>query len=110
MKSSRKAKHAIAGAAAAVLGHNGAPILGGLGVGQQAFLRFSIAQEATADHAAMRRNAVDRARDVPDTRLGPKTRRAPRALSDSSAAEYAQFTEFAEFAETTQADSTDGNL
>jgi len=48
----------VAGAAAAVLGHNGAALLPGMGVGEQAFLRFSIAQEATADHAAL--NYLDR--------------------------------------------------
>jgi predicted Zn-dependent protease len=47
------------GAAAAVAGHSGAPLLGAMGVGQRAFLRFSIAQEATADHAAL--NFLDRA-------------------------------------------------
>ena len=46
------------GAAAAVAGHSGAPLLGAMGVGQRAFLRFSIAQEATADHAAL--NFLDR--------------------------------------------------
>lgn len=48
----------MAGAVAGAYGHNGAAILPGLGVGQQAFLRFSISQEATADHAAM--NYLDR--------------------------------------------------
>ncbi|MGC2414792.1 MAG: M48 family metalloprotease [Stellaceae bacterium] len=47
------------GAAAAVAGHSGAPLLGAMGVGERAFLRFSIAQEATADHAAL--NFLDRA-------------------------------------------------
>jgi len=48
----------VVGAAAGVAGHNGASILPGMAVGQAAFNRFSIAQEATADHAAM--NYLDR--------------------------------------------------
>ncbi|MGH7093061.1 MAG: M48 family metalloprotease [Stellaceae bacterium] len=48
----------VLGAAAGVAGHNGVAILGGMGVGERSFLRFSIAQEATADHAAM--NYLDR--------------------------------------------------
>jgi predicted Zn-dependent protease len=47
------------GAAAAVMGHNGAPLLAAEGVGLSSYLRYSIAQEATADHAAM--NFLDRA-------------------------------------------------
>ena len=46
----------IALAAAALVsaaGHSGAPMMAAAGVGQQAFLRFSITQEGTADHAAM---------------------------------------------------------
>ncbi|HEX5452846.1 MAG TPA: M48 family metalloprotease, partial [Stellaceae bacterium] len=48
-----------AGAAAAALGGNGAPLLAASGVGERSFLRFSVAQEATADHAAL--NFLDRA-------------------------------------------------
>jgi len=48
----------MVGAAAGAFGHSGAAILPGMGVGQQAFNRFSISQEATADHAAM--NYLDR--------------------------------------------------
>jgi predicted Zn-dependent protease len=48
----------VVGAAAGVVGHNGAAILPGMAVGQAAFNRFSISQEATADHAAM--NYLDR--------------------------------------------------
>lgn len=51
----------IAMAAAALVsaaGHSGAPMMAAAGVGQQAFLRFSISQEGTADHAAM--NYLDR--------------------------------------------------
>jgi predicted Zn-dependent protease len=47
------------GAAAAVVGHSGAPLLGAQGVAERAFMQFSIAQEATADHAAL--NFLDRA-------------------------------------------------
>jgi predicted Zn-dependent protease len=49
----------VLGAAAAVAGHSGAPLLGASGVGERSFMRFSIAQEATADHAAL--NFLDRA-------------------------------------------------
>ena len=49
----------VVGAAAAVAGHNSAPLLGAAGVGERHFLQFSIAQEATADHAAL--NYLDRA-------------------------------------------------
>jgi len=48
----------IVGAAAGVAGHSGAALLPGMAVGQAAFNRFSISQEATADHAAM--NYLDR--------------------------------------------------
>ncbi len=47
------------GAAASAVGHSGAPLLAAPGVGERSFLRFSIAQEATADHAAL--NYLDRA-------------------------------------------------
>ena len=43
---------------ASVAGRNGAPMLGAAGVGERSFLQFSIAQEATADHAAL--NFLDR--------------------------------------------------
>jgi predicted Zn-dependent protease len=46
------------GAAASVVGGSGAPMLGAAGVAERSFLRFSIAQEATADHAAL--NFLDR--------------------------------------------------
>jgi predicted Zn-dependent protease len=49
----------VVGAAAAVAGKSGAPLLGAQGVGERSFMRFSIAQEATADHAAL--NFLDRA-------------------------------------------------
>ena len=48
----------VAAAAASVVGRNGAPMLGASGVGERSFLQFSIAQEATADHAAL--NFLDR--------------------------------------------------
>jgi len=48
-----------AGAAAAVIGRSGAPLIAAQGVGERSFLRFSTAQEATADHAAL--NYLDRA-------------------------------------------------
>jgi predicted Zn-dependent protease len=41
-----------------VLGGNGAPMIAAAGVGQRAYMQFSVAQEATADHAAM--NYLDR--------------------------------------------------
>lgn len=50
---------AVAAVGAAVAGHNGAPFLAVPGVGERAFARFSVGQEATADHAAM--NFLDRA-------------------------------------------------
>ena len=43
---------------ASVAGGNGAPLIAAAGVGQRAFMSFSVAQEATADHAAM--NYLDR--------------------------------------------------
>ncbi len=49
----------VVAAGAGVAAHNGAALLGAPGVGQRAFARFSIGQEATADHAAM--NFLDRA-------------------------------------------------
>jgi predicted Zn-dependent protease len=49
----------VLAAGAAVAGRSGAPLLAAPGVGERAFLRFSIAQEATADHAAL--NFLDRA-------------------------------------------------
>ena len=47
-----------AGLAAAVAGKSGAPLLGAAGVGERSLLQFSIAQELTADHAAL--NMLDR--------------------------------------------------
>jgi predicted Zn-dependent protease len=38
---------------AAIAGGNGAPMIAAAGVGQRAFMQFSVAQEATADHAAL---------------------------------------------------------
>jgi predicted Zn-dependent protease len=43
---------------ASVAGGNGAPVIAAAGVGQRAFMEFSITQEATADHMAM--NFLDR--------------------------------------------------
>lgn len=48
----------VAAAGAAVAGRNPAPLLGAEGVGLRSVLNFSIAQEATADHAAL--NFLDR--------------------------------------------------
>jgi predicted Zn-dependent protease len=48
----------VVGAAASVVGRSGAPMLGAAAVGERSFLQFSIAQEATADHAAL--NFLDR--------------------------------------------------
>ena len=48
-----------AGLAASVAGKSGAPLLGAAGVGQRSLMQFSIAQESTADHAAL--NMLDRA-------------------------------------------------
>jgi predicted Zn-dependent protease len=44
--------------ALSVAGGSGAPMIAAAGVGQRAFMRFSVAQEATADHAAL--NFLDR--------------------------------------------------
>ena len=43
---------------ASVAGGNAAPMIAAAGVGQRAYMQFSVAQEATADHAAM--NYLDR--------------------------------------------------
>ncbi|MBV9863581.1 MAG: M48 family metallopeptidase [Alphaproteobacteria bacterium] len=48
----------VVGAAASVVGHSGAPMIGAAGVGERAFLQYSVVQEATADHAAL--NYLDR--------------------------------------------------
>ena len=48
----------VLGAAASVVGRSSAPMIGAAGVGMRSFLQFSIAQEATADHAAL--NFLDR--------------------------------------------------
>lgn len=48
----------VVAAAASVAGRSGAPLLGAQGVGERSFMRFSIAQESTADHAAL--NFLDR--------------------------------------------------
>jgi predicted Zn-dependent protease len=47
-----------AGLAASVAGKSGAPMLGAAGVGERSLLQFSVAQESTADHAAL--NMLDR--------------------------------------------------
>ena len=47
-----------AGLAAAVAGRSGAPLLGAAGVGERSLMQFSVAQESTADHAAL--NMLDR--------------------------------------------------
>jgi predicted Zn-dependent protease len=49
----------VLAAGASVAGRSGAPMLGAAGVGERHFLQFSIAQEATADHAAL--NFLERA-------------------------------------------------
>src|SRR4029079_3214571 len=49
----------VVAAAAGAAGHSGAPLYGARGGGEGTFLPFSIAQEATADHAAL--NYLDRA-------------------------------------------------
>jgi len=49
----------VLAAGASVAGRSGAPMLGAAGVGERHFLQFSIAQESTADHAAL--NFLDRA-------------------------------------------------
>jgi len=43
----------MAALGASIAGGNGAPMISAQGVGQRAFMAFSVAQEATADHAAM---------------------------------------------------------
>jgi predicted Zn-dependent protease len=48
----------VAAFGASIAGGNGAPLIAAAGVGQRAYMSFSVAQEATADHAAM--NYVDR--------------------------------------------------
>jgi predicted Zn-dependent protease len=49
----------VVAAAAGAAGRSGAPLYGAMGVGERSFMRFSTAQEATADHAAL--NYLDRA-------------------------------------------------
>jgi predicted Zn-dependent protease len=49
----------VLAAAAGAAGRSGAPLYGAMGVGERSFLRFSIAQESTADHAAL--NYLERA-------------------------------------------------
>src|SRR5271170_7897637 len=49
----------VLAAGATVGGRNSAPFAGAMGVGERHFLQFSVAQEATADHAAL--NFLDRA-------------------------------------------------
>jgi predicted Zn-dependent protease len=49
----------VLGAAAAVVGRNGAALLGAEGVAQRAFMQYSVTQEASADQAAL--NFLDRA-------------------------------------------------
>jgi predicted Zn-dependent protease len=53
----------VVAAAAGAAGRSGAPLYGAMGVGERSFMRFSIAQEATADHAAL--NFLDRACQSP---------------------------------------------
>jgi predicted Zn-dependent protease len=43
----------VAALGASIAGGNGAPLIAAAGVGQRAYMSFSVAQEATADHAAM---------------------------------------------------------
>jgi predicted Zn-dependent protease len=43
----------VLGAAASVVGKNGAAMLGAQGVAERSFMQYSITQEASADHAAM---------------------------------------------------------
>jgi predicted Zn-dependent protease len=43
----------VAGFGASFAGGNSAPMIAAAGVGQRAFMSFSVSQEATADHAAM---------------------------------------------------------
>jgi predicted Zn-dependent protease len=49
----------VLGAAAAIAGKSGAPLLGAEGVAQHAFMQYSVGQEAAADQAAL--NFLDRA-------------------------------------------------
>ena len=49
----------VVAAAAGAAGHSSAPLYGAMGVGERSFMRFSIAQEATADHGAL--NYLERA-------------------------------------------------
>lgn len=48
----------VAALGASVAGGSGAPLIAAAGVGQRAFVQFSVSQEATADHAAL--NFLDR--------------------------------------------------
>ncbi len=48
----------VAAIGASVAGGSGAPMVAAAGVGQRAYISFSVAQEATADHAAL--NYLDR--------------------------------------------------
>jgi predicted Zn-dependent protease len=48
----------VAALGAAVAGRDASPLIAAQGMGQRAFMAFSVAQEATADHAAM--NYLDR--------------------------------------------------
>ena len=48
----------VAAVGASVAGGSGAPIIAAAGMGQRAYMSFSVAQEATADHAAL--NYLDR--------------------------------------------------
>jgi predicted Zn-dependent protease len=48
----------VAAVGASVAGGSGAPIIAAAGMGQRAYMSFSVAQEATADHAAL--NFLDR--------------------------------------------------
>ena len=48
----------VAAVGASIAGGNGAPMMAAAGVGQRAYMNFSVAQEATADHAAL--NFLDR--------------------------------------------------
>jgi predicted Zn-dependent protease len=43
----------VAAFGASIAGGNGAPMIAAAGVGQRAYMQFSISQEATADHAAL---------------------------------------------------------
>lgn len=49
----------VLAAGASVAGRSSAPMAGAMGVGQRSFMKFSTAQEATADHAAL--SFLDRA-------------------------------------------------